>query len=78
MRLITLLFLVISTLSLGACNGTVLSADECSTFRDIRFSEETKTWLAEIEWPESAFADFDKVGKHNEKYEERCERGRVE
>ena len=35
--------------------------------KPITFSAETKAWLRSLEWPESAYADFDQIVKHNEK-----------
>ena len=38
-------------------------------FYQIEFSEETKDWLRSLEWPDTAYEDFDKVADHNDVWE---------
>ena len=71
LRLLTgwtlILLLAISTsLSLG-CSSARGTPDDLLWVQPIEFSKETKEWLGSLEWPSSAYADFDKIRKHNEK-----------
>lgn len=45
---------------------------ECAWVRQIKFSEETKKWLATLEWPPSAFKDFSKIKRFNIKVNKFC------
>ena len=49
--------------------GLPVSLDtDCAWAKPIRFSEATKTWLAErTPWPDHLRADLIKIAKHNEK-----------
>lgn len=71
MRLIVSLCLLISTIFLPGCNEH-LRASECATFSKIEFEQETKDWLGGLEWPETAYGDFNEVRSHNTKWEQRC------
>ncbi|MCH8347379.1 MAG: hypothetical protein IH901_02605 [Proteobacteria bacterium] len=67
------LFLVLSLTFLSACSGIrVKVATDCAWAEEIRLSSETKEWLDGLEWPESAFEDFKKIGDHNELYSKFC------
>lgn len=61
------LFLLVSTLSSTACSSARGTPDDLTWVQPIEFSKETKEWLGSLEWPQSAYADFDKIRKHNEK-----------
>jgi hypothetical protein len=45
---------------------------ECSWSAEIRFEDETKNWLGGLDWPDSAYEDFDKIGDHNELRRKYC------
>lgn len=68
MRYALALLSMISLLFLTACE----TPDECSWSAPIHFDPSTKEWLAGVEWPASAYADFDKIGDHNELRERYC------
>jgi len=58
---------------LGACSGIrVKVATDCVWAEEIKISDQTKTWLEVLEWPESAYQDFKKIGDHNELYSKFC------
>jgi hypothetical protein len=40
--------------------------------KEIRFTDATKEWLNSIDWPASAYGDFDKIAKHNSKVKANC------
>jgi len=61
------LCLLTSVLFSTGCNPTRSVPDDLLWVQPIEFSEETKEWLGSLEWPQSAYADFDKIRKHNEK-----------
>lgn len=65
MRLRHVLPLLISVLSLTGCVG--IQRTDYSWVKPIHFSDQTVDWLMNQEWPESAYADFDQILKHNEK-----------
>lgn len=41
---------------------------DTSWVKPILFHQETKDWLAGLEWPPTAYEDFDLIRKHNAKY----------
>jgi hypothetical protein len=45
---------------------------ECSWSEPIRFDPKTKEWLAGLEWPPTAYEDFNKIGDHNELHDRFC------
>lgn len=61
------LFLLTSIAFSTGCSSTRGSPDDLLWVQPIEFSKETKEWLGSLEWPQSAYADFDKIRKHNEK-----------
>lgn len=65
------LFSMTSLTFLGACSPQITTT-ECSWAEEIRFSDETKDWLQGLDWPQSAYADFDKIGDHNELHQRFC------
>lgn len=71
MRIATSLLLVTSLLFLTACE----TPPPCAWSSRIEFSEQTKDWLAGLEWPDSAYVDFDKIGDHNDLYGRYCPGG---
>lgn len=76
MRFVTVLCLSASATFLAACDRpeeVVIAPPECSWSDPIEFSDETKEWLAEQDWPESAYDDFNQIGDHNELHEQFCE-----
>lgn len=62
------LFLAISLLFLTACE----TVKECSWSAPIKFETETKEWLADLDWPDTAYKDFDQIGDHNQLYDRNC------
>ncbi len=69
MRLIIPLGLTASAIFLSAWSLPVSIDADCAWAKPIRFSEATKTWLAErTPWPGPVRADLIKIAKHNEKY----------
>jgi hypothetical protein len=67
MKWILNLLLLISISSSVGCNNSRGTPDDLSWVQPIEFSKETKEWLGSLEWPQSAYADFDKIRRHNEK-----------
>jgi hypothetical protein len=65
MKWMHVLWIVTSLLFLSGCSHRYV--DDSAWVKPIYFSEETKQWLHGLEWPESAYEDFDKIGRHNEK-----------
>jgi len=66
-------FLITITIFLSACSLPVSVEVDCAWAKPIRFSETTKTWLAErTPWPGHLRADLIKIAKHNEKFETFC------
>lgn len=65
--MIVLLLLTSLTFSVG-CSPDIVYVDAGGWVKPIHFSPETKAWLASLEWPETAHADFDLIRKHNLKY----------
>lgn len=49
------------------CDSARGTPDDLVWLQPIEFSKETKEWLGGLEWPPSAYADFDKIRKFNEK-----------
>ena len=73
MPLIIPLGLTASAIFLSACSLPVSIDADCAWAKPIRFSEATKTWLAErTPWPDYLRADLIKIAKHNEKLEVFC------
>jgi hypothetical protein len=70
MKFVAALCLTISVSFLTACNPTITR--ECSWAEPIRFDPKTKEWLGGLDWPQSAYADFNKIGDHNELYVKYC------
>ena len=69
MRAIIPLGLTAIAIFLSACSLPVSLDTDCAWAKPIRFSEATKTWLAErTPWPDHLRADLSKIAKHNEKY----------
>lgn len=62
MKFAVALCLLISTASLTACKTTV---SDCTWVEPIEFADETKDWLGGLDWPQSAYADFNQIGDHN-------------
>ena len=50
--------------------GCVVKKTDTSWVKPIYFRDETINWLNSLDWPSTAFEDFDQIRKHNEK----CER----
>jgi len=44
----------------------------CYWAEEIRFEEETKVWLADLDWPESFERDMEKIGDHNILFQQYC------
>lgn len=76
MRYVMILSLLIGSMFLTACNNgvpwEVTPRDACSWVEEIRFTQETKTWLETLDWPSQAFEDFNQIGDHNELVKEFC------
>lgn len=70
MKSVAALCLLTCTLFLTACSTVV--PKECSWAEPIRFQQTTKDWLGSLEWPQSAYADFNKIGDHNELHQRFC------
>lgn len=67
MKWILNLCLLTSISFLLGCSSARGTPDDLSWVQPIEFSKETKEWLGALEWPQSAYEDFDKIRKHNEK-----------
>ncbi len=62
-----------SAIFLSACSLPVSLDADCAWAKPIRFSEATKTWLADrVPWPGHLRADLVTIAKHNEKFEVFC------
>jgi len=72
MRFVVALCLTISGLFLTACSTPTVIPKECSWSEPIRFDPKTKEWLAGLEWPPTAYEDFNKIGDHNELHDRFC------
>lgn len=73
MKSTTVLLLIATATFSTACSGPVSVAADCAWARPIRFTPRTKAWLAErMPWPDPVRADFDKIARHNEKYDVFC------
>ncbi len=69
MRSIIPLGLTASAIFLSACSLPVSIDIDCAWAKPIRFSDATKTWLAErTPWPDHLREDLVTIAKHNEKY----------
>ena len=62
------LSLVTSGACLTGCRAPAAPPVDASWVKPILFHTETKAWLAGLEWPPTAYEDFDQIAKHNEKY----------
>lgn len=68
------LILTAMTIFLTACSLPVSIDTDCAWAKPIRFSNATKTWLAErAPWPGYLRTDLNKIAKHNEKYRVFCQ-----
>ena len=64
----------LSACSLGACAVPVTIDADCAWSKQIKFSQETKTWLVDrIPWPVPLRDDLMKIARHNDKFETFCE-----
>lgn len=63
------LCLLTSIASSTGCRPTPPPVDS-SWVKPILFHTQTKDWLAGLEWPQTAYEDFDQIAKHNQKYYE--------
>lgn len=61
------LFLIASMWSSTGCDSSRGTPDDLVWLQEIHFSEETKVWLGSLDWPQSAYVDFDKIAKLNKK-----------
>lgn len=68
-RLTLPLFLLTSTGSSTGCRSSSPPPPDYSWVRPIRFHEDTKTWLRGLDWPPTAYTDFEQIAKHNRKCE---------
>lgn len=72
MKSVLRLCLLASAIFLTACSGWWKEEEappvivECVWTEEIRFHPGTKEWLAGIDWPATAYADFNQIGDHNE------------
>ena len=41
---------------------------DTSWVKPIVFHQETKDWLASLQWPATAYEDFDQIRRYNEKF----------
>ncbi len=61
--------LTATAIFLSACSLPVSVDIDCAWAKPIRFSNATKTWLADrVPWPGHLRADLIKIAKHNEKF----------
>lgn len=68
-KLTAQLYLIATAIFLTACSLPVSLDADCAWAKPIRFSNATKTWLADrTPWPGHLREDFVKIAKHNEKY----------
>lgn len=67
MRLMLVLCLGISLAFLSGCDVARGTPDDLTWLKPIEFSEETKVWLSGLQWPASAYEDFEKIARFNEK-----------
>ena len=78
MKLIKYLLLITSLTFLAGCESTQsgintrIKSGECSIFKRIEFTNTTKNWLGDLEWPQEAYGDFHKISKHNLKITKFC------
>jgi hypothetical protein len=52
------------------CVSRPAPTPDTSWVKPIIFHDETLEWLESLDWPDTAYEDFDQIAKHNEK----CER----
>jgi len=68
--------IILISLLLGGCGITgairVKTDLSCYWAEEIRFEEETKAWLADLDWPESFERDMEKIGDHNILFTQYC------
>lgn len=62
------LSLLTSIASLTGCRAPAPPPVDASWAKPILFHQQTKDWLAGLDWPPTAYEDFDQIAKHNEKY----------
>ena len=67
MKLTLSLLLVIVILFFQSCSSARGTPDDLVWLQPLEFSKETKEWLGGLDWPPSAFEDFDKIAKFNKK-----------
>ena len=60
------LLLLTSLLFLSGCNEARGVPDDMAWLEPCEFQESTKAWLLGLEWPPSAYVDFDKIAKMND------------
>lgn len=68
-----LLLLTSVSFSTGCSATATPRPDPCLWVQPINFQPTTKEWLAGQEWPETAYADFEKIAKHNDKVKAICQ-----
>lgn len=71
MKFALTLFLATSLTFLGACSQTVYT-QECTWAEEIPFQPETKQWLEGLDWPPTAYEDFEQIADHNDLHERYC------
>lgn len=64
------LSLLTSGTCLTGCRAPAAPPVDTSWVHPILFHQETKDWLAGLDWPPTAYEDFDQISKFNEKYYE--------
>jgi hypothetical protein len=76
MKYVHVLCLLLSATFLTACSWPdslrLPPVNDCQWADEIRFRPETKQWLLGLNWPQSAYADFNQIGDHNELWETYC------
>lgn len=71
MKYVLALCLLTSTQFLMGCSKTVQTT-ECSWSKQIEFHPNTKQWLGGLDWPPTAYGDFNKVSDHNVLHKKYC------
>lgn len=81
MKYAHVLCLLLSATFLTACDAVFsvmpdsmrpAPVSECLWTEEILFREDTKDWLMGLDWPTTAYADFNQIGDHNELYRTYC------
>lgn len=62
--------LIASLIFLAACEKAYL---DCAWSDPIRFDDGTKEWIGSLDWPKSAYEDFNKIRDHNRLYDRYCQ-----